>query len=86
MAGPWVRREDINEVYRTAAQNDRRGYLHFTEEQNVSSDIIGLPRAATVIEGHETHTRSAELNVNIERFCKLPEGGAPKEQEPAQSQ
>lgn len=76
VAGPWVRREDINEVYRRAAQNDRRGYLHYTEEQNVSSDIIGLPRAATVIEGHETHTRSAELNVNIERFCKLPEGPA----------
>jgi len=76
VAGPWVRREDINDIYRTAAENDRRGYLHYTEEQNVSSDIIGLPRAATVIEGHETHTRSAELNVNIERFCKLPEGAA----------
>ena len=77
VAGPWIRREDINEVYLDASRSDTRGYLHYTEEQNVSSDIIGLPRAATVIEGHETHTRSAELSVNIERFCQLPSGMEP---------
>jgi len=72
IAGPWMRREDINEVYREASDHDTRGYLKYTDEQNVSSDIMGLPRAATVIEGHETHTRSAELSVNIQRFCQLP--------------
>jgi glyceraldehyde 3-phosphate dehydrogenase len=74
VSGDWVRREDVNEVYREAAGRDRRGYLVYSEEQNVSSDVIGLPRAAAVIEGHETHTRSAELSVNIEKFCRLPEG------------
>jgi len=74
VSGPWIRREDINEMYRKASEHDQRGYLQYTEEQNVSSDIIGLPRAAAVIEGHETHTRSAELKVNIERFCRLSPG------------
>jgi glyceraldehyde 3-phosphate dehydrogenase len=47
------------------AQNNP--YLVFTEEQNVSSDIIGLPAAAVVIEGSETHTRTASIQVNLQK-------------------
>ncbi|MBU3951836.1 MAG: glyceraldehyde-3-phosphate dehydrogenase, partial [Proteobacteria bacterium] len=40
----------------------------FTDKQNVSSDIIGTPRAAAVIEGHETHTRTGAININLEHM------------------
>ncbi len=61
IAGEPIRREYINDIYREAAADDPNGYLHYTDKQNVSGDIIGLPRAAATIEGHETHTRTAEI-------------------------
>ena len=64
-AGEPIRRETINEVYRQAALQDPRNYLHFSDQQNVSGDIIGSPRAAAVIEGHETHTRTAEVTMDL---------------------
>ncbi len=63
--GQQIRRELINNIYKQAAQNDPRGYLHYTEKQNVSSDLIGNPQAAATIEGHETHTRTAEVNIDL---------------------
>jgi len=64
-AGPPIRREMINDIYRQADQADDRGYLHFSEKQNVSADIVGMPRAAAVIEGNETHTRTAEVTIDL---------------------
>ena len=63
--GSPTRREFINAVYRDYAVNN--DYLVFTEKQNVSSDIIGVPKAAAVIEGSETHTRTASIRVNLSR-------------------
>ncbi len=63
--GGMIRREYINGIYRQAAQDDPKGYLHYTDKQNVSGDIIGMPRAAATIEGHETHTRTAEVRINL---------------------
>jgi len=65
ISGGSIRREMINDVYRRAAEIDPNQYLHFTEKQNVSGDIVGLPRAAAIIEGHETHTRTAELKIDL---------------------
>jgi len=56
-AGPYVSREMINDIYRQAATDNTQGYLYYTEKQNVSGDIIGLPKVAATIEGHETHSR-----------------------------
>lgn len=72
-----ISREKINEIYRTAAEHHPEGYLVFSEGQNVSSDIIGLPRAAAVIEGHENHTRTAAVHFDSERILKacVAEGG-----------
>jgi glyceraldehyde 3-phosphate dehydrogenase len=64
-AGPYVSREMINDIYRQAADDDAKGYLFYTEKQNVSGDIIGLPKVATSIEGHETHTRTAEAAIDL---------------------
>lgn len=63
--GVPVRREFLNNIYRQAAKDDPNQYLHFTEKQNVSVDIIGIPRAAAIIEGHETHTRTAEVSIDM---------------------
>ncbi|BBO75274.1 glyceraldehyde-3-phosphate dehydrogenase [Desulfosarcina widdelii] len=60
-----IRREAINEVYEHAAELDPNGYLQFTRKQNVSGDILGAPQAAAVIEGHETHTRTADLSLDL---------------------
>ncbi len=61
-----IRRDMINSIYENAMKANTNGYLMYTEKQNVSSDIIGTPRAAAVIEGHETHTRTGAININLE--------------------
>ncbi len=65
-----VNRQAINDIYRHAAASPN-GYLVYTDEQNVSGDIIALPKAAAVIEGHETHTRTADVTVDIERLTGI---------------
>ena len=60
-----IRREVINSVYEQAAQLDQNGYLDYSRKQNVSGDILGNPRAAAVIEGDETHTRTADLRLDL---------------------
>ena len=74
LSGDPIRRENINDVYRRAAEDDRNGYLHYTSKQNVSGDIIGLPKAAAIIEGHETHTRTAEVSINLEHVPGIDTG------------
>ena len=72
LAGQIITRSEINKVYQRAAAEDPKGYLHYTEEQNVSGDIVGMPRAAAIIEAHETHTRTAELTINLEKVPGIP--------------
>jgi glyceraldehyde 3-phosphate dehydrogenase len=67
MTAEPVNRELINDIYRQAAADDPHKYLHYTEKQNVSGDIIGIPNAAAIIEGHETHTRTAEISIDLEK-------------------
>jgi glyceraldehyde 3-phosphate dehydrogenase len=69
--GGAIRREMINGIYRQTAQDDPRGYLMFSDKQNVSADIIGLPRAAAIIEGHETHTRTADVTIDLTKVPGL---------------
>ena len=71
IAGNRIRRDSINSVYRQAAEADPNGYLYYSEKQNVSGDIIGLPRAAAVIEGYETHTRTAEVSIDLANVPNL---------------
>jgi len=65
LSGGSIRRAMINDIYRQAAAIDPHGYLHYSDKQNVSGDIIGTPRAAAIIEGHESHTRTAELSIDL---------------------
>lgn len=64
LANP-INRSLINSIYREFAADSQ--YLNYSEEQNVSSDIIGVPEAAAVIEGTETHTRTATIQVNLQK-------------------
>jgi glyceraldehyde 3-phosphate dehydrogenase len=61
-----IKRDYLNSIYREFAKNNN--YLVYSEDQNVSSDIIGVPQAATVIEGTETHTRTASIQVNLKKI------------------
>jgi glyceraldehyde 3-phosphate dehydrogenase len=65
LSGEPTNRHLLNDIYRQAASDDPYGYLHYSEKQNVSGDIIGMPKAAAVIEGHVTHTRTADQIVDL---------------------
>lgn len=65
MNEPEISREMLNNIYKEASMGKLKDLLIFSERQNVSSDLIGK-RAAVVIEGNDTHTRTGFLN--------LPEG------------
>jgi glyceraldehyde 3-phosphate dehydrogenase len=71
LAGDQIRKETINSVYRKAAESDPNGYLHYSDKQNVSCDVIGQPRAAAIVEGHETHTRTAEVTIDLEKVLGI---------------
>ena len=43
----------------------------YTDKQNVSEDIIGIPVAAVIIEGHETHTRTANVTIDLKKVAGL---------------
>lgn len=80
-SGDTIRRDTINRIFKDSAENDPHGYLHYTEEQNVSGDIIGMPKAAATIEGHETHTRTAEVAFDLQKVCQISEDLAAKEEQ-----
>jgi glyceraldehyde 3-phosphate dehydrogenase len=65
-----INREVINGIYKKTASSPG-SYIEYTDRQNVSVDIIALPKAAAVIEGHETHTRTAEVTVDVEKLVGL---------------
>lgn len=59
-----VERDAINAIYREAAEGEAHGLVKFSDEQNVSSDMLGED-AAVVIEGAETHTRTGFVNIKL---------------------
>lgn len=67
-----IRRDLVNSIYRKAAEGYLSPYLAYTEKQNVSADVIGTA-AAAIIEGKETHTRTANLRVDLRRLCAIPQ-------------
>ena len=75
--GSTIGRDLINLIYRDYAPYSP--YLEYSEKQNVSTDIIGFPKAAAVIESTETHTRTASISVNLEKIksCNFEPGQAP---------
>jgi len=68
--GSSVDRELLNDIYRQAAGGSQKGLLVFSDEQNVAADVMGM-KAAVVIEGHETHTRTGFMDVDLGRIPEL---------------
>ena len=60
----------LNDLYRKAGEGSQNGLLVFSDRQNVSSDLIGVP-AAVVIEGHESHTRTGFLTLPPETLSSV---------------
>jgi len=69
---PSINRKLINSIYRDAEKKGKKGYIKYTDEQNVSSDIVGFFGPATIIEGHETHTRTANMTLDLQKLFKIP--------------
>ena len=65
-----INRNLINGIFQKAAEGPMSDHLIYTEEQNVSSDIVGMPAAAAIIEGTETHTRTSAIHVDPAMACK----------------
>ncbi|NNL68036.1 MAG: glyceraldehyde-3-phosphate dehydrogenase [Myxococcales bacterium] len=69
--GSSIDRHLLNGIYGQAAGGSQKGLLVFSDEQNVAADVMGM-KAAVVIEGHETHTRTGFLDVDL---AKIPDVG-----------
>lgn len=65
-----VSKEVLNGIYTEAAAGAQAGLLVYSEEQNVSADVTGM-KAAVVIEGTETHTRTGFVRVDLTRLHGL---------------
>jgi len=42
-----VTRDEVNAAFKTAAEGPLKGYLYYTEDPIVSSDIVGSPASCT---------------------------------------
>ena len=71
---PRIDRERINRIYRDSAEGAQRGLLVYSEEQNVPADVRGM-RAAVVIEGTETHTRTGFVDLDLSTVPGIDEMG-----------
>ena len=60
-----IDRDGINAIYKEAAEGEARGLVKYTEEQNVSADMVGED-AAVVIEAVETHTRTGFVDLSLD--------------------
>ncbi len=65
-----INRQVINDILKEAAARPG-SYLAYSDIQNVSCDIIAMPKAAAIIEANETHTRTAEVTLDVERLCGI---------------
>ena len=62
----------LNDIYKEASGNDPEHLVVYSEEQNVSTDLIGMD-AAIVIEGQFNHTRTAFIDVDLSHVPDLPD-------------
>ncbi len=74
---PRINRDLLNSIYLNKEKTDGQGYLKYTEEQNVSRDIVGYFGPAAIIEGNETRTRTAFVTLDISTVCSTVQPGLP---------
>ena len=61
----------INDLYKRVAEKDPERLVIFSEEQNVSTDLIGV-NAAIVIEGQFNHSRTAFMSIDLGQVPNVP--------------
>jgi glyceraldehyde 3-phosphate dehydrogenase len=59
-----VNQDMLNAIYQQAADGSQKGLLVYSKEQNVPADVMGM-KAAVVIEGTETHTRTGFADLDL---------------------
>ncbi len=64
--------EVLNDIYRKASGIGPGNLVVYSEEQNVSTDLIGMD-AAIVIEGQFNHTRTAFIDIDLSDVPDLPD-------------
>lgn len=69
---PSVTARTINKIYEDAAAGPQKSLIVFSESQNVAADMAGM-KAAVVIEGVETHTRTGFVEVDMAQIPGLDE-------------
>ena len=69
---PSITRQKINQTYAEAARGPQKGLILYSENQNVPADVAGM-KAAVVIEGVETHTRTGFVEVDMAQIPGLEE-------------
>jgi glyceraldehyde 3-phosphate dehydrogenase len=62
----------INDIYKKVADDDPERLVRYSEEQNVSTDLIGV-NAAIVIEGQFNHSRTAFMSIDLSQVPNLPD-------------
>ncbi len=65
---PIIHADYIKQLYQQIANESADKLLHYSDKQNVSTDLLGLP-AAIVIEGNEIHTRTGFLSIPSSVLC-----------------
>ncbi|MCX7913664.1 MAG: glyceraldehyde-3-phosphate dehydrogenase [Thermodesulfovibrionales bacterium] len=63
-------KELVNMIYKEASAKDKNGYLLYSEEQNVSTDIVGKIGPAAIIEGNDTYVLNSYIST--EQNKKMP--------------
>ena len=70
--GGGITTKGINDLYKRIAADDPEQLVIYSEEQNVSTDLIGV-NAAIVIEGQFNHTRTAFMSIDLSQVPNVPE-------------
>lgn len=61
---PTINRTRLMELYKKASEETQAGLLVYSDEQNVSSDMIGED-GAVIIEAADTHTRTGFVTIDL---------------------
>jgi len=68
---PVINRKALNRIFQAAGDGAQAGLLVYSDVQNVPRDVMGM-RAAVVIEGIETHTRTGFVEVDLASLPGIP--------------
>jgi glyceraldehyde 3-phosphate dehydrogenase len=80
-AEPVINRESLNHIFQQTARGAQAGLLVYSDVQNVPKDITGM-RAAVVIEGIETHTRTGFVEIDLASLPGIPASALAQLDEP----